>query len=165
MIIIWSAMWIISYCLGLCHKKMLCSACLAIFLHTEVIILSAPQHPTLYMCVCPFWSHYTTCNSALALMRVCATCWSHYTLITSQWRHNEHDGVSNHQLHDCLLRHLFTRRSKKTSKVRVTGLCEGNSPVTVNSPHKGPVATENVSIWWHHHESIVLHCISFHHLL
>ena len=28
-------------------------------------------------------------------------------------------------------------RSKKTSKLRVTGLCEGNSPV--NSPHKGPV--------------------------
>ena len=30
------------------------------------------------------------------------------------------------------------RRSKKTSKLRVTGLCEGNSPVTGNSPHKGP---------------------------
>ena len=31
------------------------------------------------------------------------------------------------------------RRSSKTSKLRVTGLCEGNSPVTRNSPHKGPV--------------------------
>ena len=28
------------------------------------------------------------------------------------------------------------RRSKKTSKLRVTGLCAGNSPAT---PHKGPV--------------------------
>ena len=28
---------------------------------------------------------------------------------------------------------------KKTSKFRVTGLCEGNSPSPVNSPHKGPV--------------------------
>ena len=30
-------------------------------------------------------------------------------------------------------------RSKKTSNLRVTGLCEGNSPGPVNSPHKGPV--------------------------
>ena len=28
---------------------------------------------------------------------------------------------------------------KKTSKLRVTGLCEGNSPATGDSPHKGPV--------------------------
>ena len=54
-----------------------------------------------------------------------------------QWRHNEHDGVSYHQPHDCLLNCLFRRRSKKTSKLCITGLCEGNSPV--NSPHKRPV--------------------------
>ena len=53
------------------------------------------------------------------------------------WRHNGRDGVSNHQPSDCLLNHLFRRRSKKPSKLRVTGLCEGNSPV--NSPHKWPV--------------------------
>ena len=28
---------------------------------------------------------------------------------------------------------------KKTSKLRVTGLCVGNSPGPVNAPHKGPV--------------------------
>ena len=63
-----------------------------------------------------------------------------------QWRHNECDGVSNHWRLICLLNRLFRRRSKKTSKVRVTGLCEGNPPVTeeinrspVDSPHKGPV--------------------------
>ena len=33
----------------------------------------------------------------------------------------------------------FRRRSKKTSKPRVTGLCAGNSPGPVNSPHKGTV--------------------------
>ena len=33
----------------------------------------------------------------------------------------------------------FGRRSKKTSKLRVTGLCAGNSPGPVNSPHKWPV--------------------------
>ena len=55
------------------------------------------------------------------------------------WCHNDHDGVSNHQPHGCILNRLFRRRSKKTSKLRVTGLCEGNSPGPVNSPHKGPV--------------------------
>ena len=56
-----------------------------------------------------------------------------------RWRHNDHDGVSNHQPHGCSLNRLFRRRSKRTSKLRVTGLCVGNSPGPVNSPHKGPV--------------------------
>ena len=55
------------------------------------------------------------------------------------WRHNDHNGVSNHQPHGCLLNRLFRHRSKKTSKLRVIGLCVGNSPGPVNSPHKGPV--------------------------
>ena len=56
-----------------------------------------------------------------------------------RWRHNDQDGVSNHQPHGCLLNRLFRCRSNKTSKLRVTGLCVGNSPGPVNSPHKGPV--------------------------
>ena len=57
-----------------------------------------------------------------------------------RWRHNERDGVSNHQPRDCLLKSLFRRRSKETSKLCVTGLCAGNSHWwQVNSPHKGTV--------------------------
>ena len=59
--------------------------------------------------------------------------------VSLPWRHNDHDSVSNHQPHGCLLNRLFRRRSKKTSKLRVTGLCVGNSPGPVNSPYKGPV--------------------------
>ena len=51
-----------------------------------------------------------------------------------QWRHNGHDSVSNHQPHDCLLSRSFRRISKKTSKLRVTGLCTGNSPGTGEFP-------------------------------
>ena len=47
-----------------------------------------------------------------------------------QWRHNRRDGVSNHQPHDYLLSCLFRSRSKKTSKLRITDLCAGISPVT-----------------------------------
>ena len=60
-------------------------------------------------------------------------------IFTLLWRHNGHDSVSNHQPYDCLLNRLFRRRSKKTSKLRVTGLCAGNSPGPVISPHKWPV--------------------------
>ena len=55
-----------------------------------------------------------------------------------QWRRNECDGDLNHQRLDCLLNRLFRRRSKKIW-FRITGLCEGNSPVTGDFPTKGPV--------------------------
>ena len=71
--------------------------------------------------------------------------------VTLQWSHNERDCISNHQPHDCLLNRLFKRRSQKTSKLRVTGLCEGNSPVTGEFPAQRASNAENVSIWWHHH--------------
>ena len=61
------------------------------------------------------------------------------SMYSLHWCHNDHDGVSNHQPQECLLNRLFRRRSKKASKLRVTGLCVGNSPGPVNSPHKGPV--------------------------
>ena len=63
--------------------------------------------------------------------------WTHHVAL--HWCHNDREGVSNHQPHGCLLNLLSRRRSKKTSKLRVTGLCVGNSPGPVNSPHKGPV--------------------------
>ena len=56
-----------------------------------------------------------------------------------RWRHNGRNSVSNHQPHDCLLNPLFRRRSKKISKLRVTGLCAGIHRRPVNSPHKWPV--------------------------
>ena len=71
------------------------------------------------------------------------------------WRHNGRDGVSDHQPHKCLLNRLFRRRSKKTSKLRVTGLRAGNSPVTGEFPTKMASSAENVSIWWRHH--VVFH--------
>ena len=61
-----------------------------------------------------------------------------------------HDGVSNRQPHDCLLNRLFRRRSKKTQKFRVTGLCVGNSPGTGEFPAQMASNAENVSIWWRH---------------
>ena len=73
----------------------------------------------------------------------------HHTL---WWCHNECDGISNHQPQDCLLNRWFRRSSKKTSKLRVTGLCAGNSSVISEFTAQRSSDAENVSIWWHHHE-------------
>ena len=64
---------------------------------------------------------------------------------TLQWRNYEHDGVSNHKRLDCLLNRLFRRRSKKTSKLRVSGLCEGKSPVTCEFPAHRASNAENTT--------------------
>ena len=69
----------------------------------------------------------------------------------------------NHQPHDCLLNGLFTRRSKKISKLRVTVLCVGNSPETGEFPAQMASNAENVSIWWRHHE-ITKHWIIIRHV-
>ena len=51
---------------------------------------------------------------------------------------------------------LFGRRSKKPSKLRVTGLCVGNSPVTSEFPAQMASNAENVSIWWRHHDPTMI---------
>ena len=50
-----------------------------------------------------------------------------------------------------LLNRLIRRRSQKTSKLHVTGLCEGNSSVTGVFPAQRTRNAENVFIWWRHH--------------
>ena len=102
-------------------------------------------------------SHFThrDFNHDLILMGKRCTCVSLMTDldivfickdVALRWRRIGRDSVSNHQPNDCLLNCLFRHRSKKTSKLRYTGLCAGNSPGT----HRASYA-ENVSIWWRHH--------------
>ena len=91
----------------------------------------------------PWWCHYMGTLSACGVNPP----------VTLQWRHNERDGVSNHQPHGCLLNRLFRRRSKKTSKLRVTDLCAGNSPGTGEFPAQRARNAEIFSIWWlHYHQ-------------
>ena len=62
-----------------------------------------------------------------------------------QWRHNERDGVSNHRSSVC------SGADQRKHQFRVTGLCEGNLPVTGGFPSQRASDAENVSIWWRHH--------------
>ena len=41
------------------------------------------------------------------------------------------------------------------SKIHITGLCEGNSPVTCEFPAQRTSNAENVSIWWRHHVTLL----------
>ena len=58
-------------------------------------------------------------------------------LITLQWRHDGHDSVTNHQPHDCLLNRLFRCRSKKTSKLHVTGFFGDRWIPRINGHYRG----------------------------
>ena len=62
--------------------------------------------------------------------------WTNYWPLkpSLQWRHNERDGVSNHDRRDCLLNRnrLFGYRSALT-------FLKGIHRWPVDSPHKGPV--------------------------
>ena len=60
-------------------------------------------------------------------------------------------GVMASQITSLTIVRLFMGKSKKTSKLRVTGFCEGNSPVTGEFPAQMASNAENVYIWWRHH--------------
>ena len=46
---------------------------------------------------------------------------------------------------------VYSNADEKTSKLRVTGFCAGNSPGTGEFPAHMASYAENVSIWWRHH--------------
>ena len=79
---------------------------------------------------------------SLQLIKIYLRATQHFHKLSLPWHHNGRDDVSNHQPHHYYLNSLFRRRSKKTSKFCVTGLCAGNPPVTGDFVHKWPVTRE-----------------------
>ena len=115
--------------------------------------------------VCFIGGHFCDYHSgvmlhASSLMRFAYGSNSTGYVLPLQWRHNERDGVSNHEPHGRLIKRLFRRRSRKASKLRVTGFCEGNSPVTGGFPAQKFSDVKNVSIWWRH--NVMDYYISIH---
>ena len=68
------------------------------------------------------------------------------TSIPLKWRHNKWHCISKHWHLSCLPKHLFRCISKKISKLRFTGLCMRNLPVTGGFPSQRASNMENVSI-------------------
>ena len=88
-------------------------------------------------------------------------CWCNLNWIYRdplQWRHNKRNRASNHRRLDCFRSRLLRRRSKRTPNLPVTGLYEGNPPVTGVTggfPSQRASNAENISIWWHH--DVIMH--------
>ena len=114
------------------------------------IYIFLSYHPTLNVFTNNEWADTRPCKiqGPQGLLRYMSFSSAQESL---RWRHNGNDGVSNHQPHHCFLNRLFGCRSKKTSKLRVTGLCAGNSPGTGIFPARMASNAENVAIWWRHH--------------
>ena len=74
---------------------------------------------------------------------------SHYITVTSQWARWHLKSPASR-----LFTQLFIQAQikKQTPKLRVTGICAGNSPVIGEFPAQRTSNAENVSIWRRHHE-------------
>ena len=114
-------------------------------LHLKIILCVEPTISRLLLCslalFTPFPKRPSPSNSSGEA--------KYHTVL--QWHHNERDSVSNYRRLDCSLNRLFRHRPRKTSRLCVTGLCEGNSPVTYEFPVHRSSYVENVSIWRRHH--------------
>ena len=97
-----------------------------------------------FPCIGPFQSYFTYFECVIGFNPACKGSVETINMLPFanplHWLHNVCHGVSNHQRLDLLLNRLFRRTPKKTSKLRVTDLSEGNSLMTgpVDSPHRGP---------------------------
>ena len=147
---------------GLCNYRQL--NCLDCFFNTLSRLATKTYQNTNAEMVSMPWRHHPQANLIsrrehwilytefiLCKLHELSSNWNH----PLQWRHNGHDSVANHQSHNCLLNRLFRRRSKKTSKLCITGLCVGNSPGTGEFPAQMASNAEKVSIWWRHHDHSV----------
>ena len=75
--------------------------------------------------------------------------------VALQWRHNERDGVSNHQPPDCLFSRLFKAQIKHQRPTNIKAPCHWPLWVEFTGTGEFPAQrasnAENVSIWWRHH--------------
>ena len=71
---------------------------------------------------------------------------------TLQWRHNGPMASQITSLTSVYSSVNSGADQRKTSKLRVTGLCVGNSSGTDEFPAQMASNAEKVSIWWRHHE-------------
>ena len=155
------ARWRWGACACNAHRVRICNQC-----HISGVYCCSTTPSGIYLTFSPPINVHRPCWSETAVINhpLCSTLgWRHGSITWQRniilrkiskplrWRHNDHAGVSNHQPHGCLLNRLFRRKSKKTSKLRVTGLGAGNSPGTGEFPAQMASYAENVSIWWRHH--------------
>ena len=101
----------------------------------------------LYTRICSGWAPCKVLHSSAgpvnmwnpSLLYLWIQRYTYFEKRSLQWSLRKRDGVSNHRRLECLLNRLFRSRSKKTPKLRVTGLFRGIHRWPMGSPHTGPV--------------------------
>ena len=78
------------------------------------------------------------------------------SLIPLQWRHNERDGVSNHQPHNCLLNRYSGADQRKQQSSASLAFVRGIHRRPVNSPHKRPVTLKMFPF-----DDVIMICLSY----
>ena len=116
---------------SLVNKKPLFTITLALFFIHILLRVCYPTQSIPWLLASPGQVSAATCMTLINF--------SWKVSVSLQWCHNGRDGVSNHQLLDCLLKRLSRRRSKKHQSSASLALVRGIHRWPVNSPHKGPV--------------------------
>ena len=114
------------------------------------------HHKCVEQCISIPWYTSLSCNTSCAYkwlpITICAvSLWRHSNTTSLHWRHNDHDGVSNHQPHGCSLNRFQTQIKENIKAPRHWPLC-GEFTGTGEFPAQRASYAENVSIWWRHHD-------------
>ena len=123
----------------------------------DVSMPSGNDGPMLDQILVAMWRHWVTNNTDIFTrkMTMVIFTWSVYDISPHLFSH--YDDVIMTMLASQITSLTFVysswfrRTSKKTSKLRVTGLCVGNSPGTGEFPAQMASYAENVSICLRHH--------------
>ena len=109
-----------------------------------IIYFSHPNHSEYVICIYIYIYQALFMLPRLSCRKAPA---DNYITVTSQWTQRRLKSPASR---------LFTQpfiqaHIRETSKLRVTGLCAGNSPVTGEFPAQRTSTAGKVSIWWRHH--------------
>ena len=146
-----------------CLKNMYFISTYTLYLSTYILYLS-----TYMQNVFPQLIRVIHLTISFRVARLWAITWAHEWPITSEIALKDMDKINRYFVHnsDVIMSTMASQITgvsivysnvcsgadqTKTSKLWVTGLCGGNSPVSGEFPAQGASNAENVPIWWRHH--------------
>ena len=105
----------------------------------------------------PMGSHQPLWSVVSGELCIISNQWSCLTDRTNlkkiQSHYNECDGISNHRISIVCSADVQAQIKENINALHHC-ICEGNHWRQVDSPHKGDINAENVSICWHQHEYV-----------
>ena len=163
--------WLFSNCLHLrptviqCTKYILC----VIFLLCDIDFRTTPtwifeldfdiSHGSRCVVFLYNW-HNPNLQSQIFLVRVNIPC-----IQSLQWRYNEHNGVSDHQPHECFYSTVYSGSDlRKHQSTASLAFVRGTQRWPVNSPHKGLVTCKMFQLMTSSRCMQTLLCVGHHYI-